>query len=149
MLELAISVVVFLGLPAGMYIASQAKEEMKTGRKFFLLLEKILLFVILTLLMHAYSVPLVYRLGSYVVLGIILLGRPPPATTYTLLGIGLVAATITDQIFAWIAALMFLYGLVNGSLAYISFKQVSYPLLIATRIGFLVTSFLLILWKPF
>ena len=109
---LFISFLVFLSFLIGNFIAKYTKDEIKTGKRYFLLLEKILLGIFILFLGIQAGFPGI--LGG--ILGIILAFFFPNPVIY--LGIGL--AFSSGSLF--LSSMVFLYGLVYGSLQHLGKK---------------------------
>ena len=109
------SIIVFLGLVFGFIISHFAKEELKPGKKYFILLQRLLALAIFVFFMYSFHVriyiiiialfilsTLIYQFDFslsiyYVVFGMLYSFSPEPLT---------------------ISALMFLFGLPSGALVY-------------------------------
>jgi len=148
--EIVVAFASFTGLFVGSFIASQTKEELKTGEKYFVLLEKVVIIAIISLLMHLYAFSIWPRVIIYVLAIVVLfLIRPPSITTYSLLGIALYLSSREATMFYWVASLIFLYGLAAGSLLFIAHKKFRPVTIFVAHISFLIIAVMLFYWKPF
>ena len=120
------AVVVFLGLVIGLIIAHFAKEELKPGKKYFVLLQRLLVLIIAGVFMYSFHTriyiiiialfilsTLIYQFEIslsiyYIIFGVLYFFSPEPLT---------------------ISALMFLFGLPSGALFYSDKKEVLLSLL--------------------
>jgi uncharacterized membrane protein YhhN len=108
--------VCFLGLGAGAAVANMAREELKEGLKYFLLLMRIL--IILVFVATAYS----FRTNYFILAGLVLFAivslllSPPDQRTYMMLGIVFFLSQFSQELFILDSALIFLYGMAVGSI---------------------------------
>lgn len=118
------SLIVFLGIFIGVVLALAAKEELKAGRKYFILMEDIILLLIISVLFVFYAhIYLVYYIA---VLLIFLLyfnykkfncvNIKKPYLAYSILAIIFFLSSKKPELFVIEASLIFIYGLPAGSL---------------------------------
>lgn len=112
--KLLIALIAFSGLLVGYLLTFLAKEEIKPGRKYFLILERALLIALALVLFSqvwttkSFIIPLILGL----VIGYFLKVR------YFYLGLALAASvTLAMDVFVLVASLVFLHGLPYGSIA--------------------------------
>lgn len=112
-----IALIVSLGLLSGRIIAWIAKEEIKPGKKYFLILQKILFCAVVFLLMYFNKTNVHYTwIGGLVIFAYLSWFKKIPSYIISaVLGITLYLATLTEN-FLLISAVIFLYGFPAGSL---------------------------------
>ncbi|MBW3001598.1 hypothetical protein KY338_00370 [Candidatus Woesearchaeota archaeon] len=112
-----IVLVASLGLMSGRIIAWIAKEEIKPGKKYFIVLQKILFCFIVFLLMYSNKTNVHYTWVGALVLFVYLswLKKIPTYIISAVLGTGMYLASLTDN-FLLISGVIFLHGLPAGSL---------------------------------
>jgi len=109
------ALVAFSGVIVGVVLALFAKEEMPTGKKYFPLIQKVLLIAIFALLLNHFKALLIVKLVAYSALIFVLSRRmmfnlyPLFAVAFFLLGQG------SRELFT-ISTLVFLYGFPTGSM---------------------------------
>ncbi len=114
--------VAFLGIPLGAFLATTAREEMPTGRKYFPILQKIFLIAITSVLLNHFSSPLLVKLAVYAVMVFVLLGKhminfyPFFAVAFFILGQERIELFL-------ISLLVFLYGFPAGSMYVVRNKK--------------------------
>ena len=113
------SVIAFSGLFMGLLLAHIAKEELKQGKKYFVILQKIILILIMIFLNTKYyiliiaSILLIFILKNYLKKQI-----PEIPLYYLIFGIIFFFASRNPAILAIQSSLVFLYGLPTGTLYY-------------------------------
>lgn len=114
---LLIAAVAALGLVSGRVLARIAKEEIKPGKKYFLILQKFLFALTVFLLMHFNRTNVHYTWIGVLVLFVYLswFKKIPTYVISAVLGAGIYLASLTDN-FLLISGFIFLYGLPAGSL---------------------------------
>ncbi|MBW3004604.1 hypothetical protein KY310_02125 [Candidatus Woesearchaeota archaeon] len=112
-----IALVASLGLLSGRILARIAKEEIKPGKKYFLILQKVLFCLAVVLLMYSNKTNVHYTWIGALVLFIYLswFKKLPSYIMSAVLGAGVYLAALTDN-FLLISGVIFLYGLPTGSL---------------------------------
>lgn len=112
-----IALIVSLGLLSGRIIAWIAKEEIKPGKKYFLILQKVLFCAVVFLLMYFNKTNVHYTwIGGLVIFAYLSWFKKIPSYIISaVLGITLYLATLTEN-FLLISAVIFLYGFPAGSL---------------------------------
>jgi len=107
----------YLGPVCGAALAYIAPEELEPGKKYFLALERMLLFVIAAIILYFYKVPLIVMAGVLCIVGgslwIIGFRKMKP---YLALAVLLYLSSYDARIFFLEAAVIFLYGLPVGTL---------------------------------
>jgi len=110
-------IVSFLGIFIGSFLAINTKEELKQGKKYFILLQKILLTLIFGFLLSFYELQLNAVLFiSLVFLVFLLFIEPNQPSVHIALAIILVLTSCSTGVFLVEASLIFLYGLPTGTL---------------------------------
>ena len=136
MLKMLISLIIaFLGLIIGQVLASQVKEELKLGRKWFLLMAKVLLLIILfkLVLLAGPSLSFFIAFLAGILVNYFL------KKLYLYFGFLILLSnfmSLDDKLF--FASLIFLFGLVFGSLLYSKIKKFNYKATIINLILFLL-----------
>ena len=112
-----IALIVSLGLLSGRVLAWIAKEEIKPGKKYFLILQKILFCAAVVLLMYFNKTNVHYTwTGALVIFAYLSWFKKIPSYVISaVLGAVLYLAALTDN-FLLISAVIFLYGFPVGSL---------------------------------
>jgi len=110
-------IVSFLGYPIGMFIANYTKEELKHGKKYFIILTQIL--VIIALIFFIYSIQLNIYLSIVIALALTVLFlkiNPKPLIGYPLMTLFCILNIRNDSIFIILASIIFIYGLASSAL---------------------------------
>lgn len=139
------AVIAFLGLIIGQVLASQVKEELKIGKKWFKLISKVLLLIILfkLALLTSLSLSFFIALLAGVLINYFL------KRLYLYFGFLILMSSfmnLNDKLF--FASLIFLFGLTFGSLIYTEKKKFNYKGSLINLILFLLP-FLFLLTKDF
>ncbi|MBL7050777.1 hypothetical protein ISS04_01285 [Candidatus Woesearchaeota archaeon] len=112
-------IIAFLGFPIGIFFSFTNPEEMKPGKKYFHLLQNILLTLIIFLVLEFYQLPLVFSIIITAVIFILLFywkNKHKSIITYFTLAILLALSSKNPHLFAIQTSLIALYGLPTGSL---------------------------------
>lgn len=112
--KLLIAVIAFLGLMVGYLLTVLAKEEIKPGKKYFLILQRVLLLALALVLLSQVWTKKVFIIPFIlgIVVGYFLQFR------YLYLGLALAASiTLSVDFFVIVASLVFLHGLPYGSIS--------------------------------
>ena len=108
-------VIAFIGLLIGAFIARNTKEELKPGKKYFILLERIVLFVLVLFTLYNVS----FGFGTAVAFLVGLLFFYKLSKSYFYLGlVMLLASFVSVNYLASVTILIFIFGLPHGSLFY-------------------------------
>ena len=112
-----IAVVVSIGLILGRVLAWIAKEEIRPGKNYFLILQKILFCAAVILLMYLNKANVHYIWAGALVIFVYLYyyKKISPEIVYGVLGLVLYLATKTEH-FLLAGSLIFLYGFPTGTL---------------------------------
>jgi hypothetical protein len=113
---LSVSIVSFLGLATGVILAFISPEEMPTGRKFFPLLQRVVLVAIAAVFISLFVENIYARITLYILAILLLSIRLKPGIIYPLLAFPFFFSSTNLNAFTAIAALIFIYGLPAGSL---------------------------------
>ncbi|MFH1510881.1 MAG: hypothetical protein ABIF10_04255 [Candidatus Woesearchaeota archaeon] len=138
----------YLGLAAGLIISYMAREELKPGRKHFVLAQQILLVVIFEVFFFLFGWTwvsmLVYGLFVVIILQFVTLSKANPYM-YSVFGFfAFFAKDIAG--FALICSLIFIYGLLSAALE-LDVKKKNYARILLRSFGFVVVAVLLwIVW---
>jgi len=111
-----ISLISFLGLLAGMILAFTAKEELRPGKKYFLLLQKFTLLLILIFSLNFFNINLYLRIMIYVLFIILMAINIKSQIIYPVLGIVFFISSKNPELFVINSILIFFYGFPSGSL---------------------------------
>ena len=98
-------IIAFLGLIFGIFLGKYTKEELKDGKKYFILLEKVILFVLILFLL--YNVSFSFLVVVFSLLGVLLAHKLNKVYFY----LGLTYVLVSDLS---ISALIFIFGLPYG-----------------------------------
>jgi len=117
-------VVVFLALIIGIIIAKYTEEELKPGRKYFILLQKSFLFIIFLLLLYFFRLNwiTILILSLLLIMFLPFINLRKNIIMYNLLAIILFISSFKEIYFIYISTLIFLYGLPTGTLFYYAVK---------------------------
>ena len=110
------AIVSFLGLATGVVLAFISPEEMPTGRKFFPLLQRVVLVAIAAIFISLFVKNHFVRIPLYIVAILLLNIRLNPRIAYPLLAFPFFFSSANPNAFMTIAVLIFVYGLPTGSL---------------------------------
>ncbi|MBI2145124.1 hypothetical protein HYU18_02270 [Candidatus Woesearchaeota archaeon] len=116
------AVIAYLGLPAGFFLAYLTKEELPTARKYLPVLSSLLFVAVMVLVANYYKFGLALKVVVYAA-AIALSIRANSAILFLVLGIALGLASEKDSQALVIAALVFLFGLVSGSVVFPAFQR--------------------------
>ena len=111
-----ISLISFLGLLVGIILAFTAKEELKPGKKYFMLMQKITLLMILIFLLNFFNINLYLRITIYVLFILLMAINIKSQIIYPVLGIVFFISSKNSELFIINSILIFLYGFPTGSL---------------------------------
>src|SRR3989338_523141 len=114
------SIISYLGLLAGVILVKMAPEEQKPGKKYFILIKKLIFFLIIAFLLAYYKINLIYSLLTLLFAGMIIAGGKleKPEFAYFFLGIIFFLSGKVTGLFAIESVLVFLYGIPAASLAF-------------------------------
>ena len=139
----------FLGLPSGIFLAFAAKEELKIGKRYFLLMQNILLVLILFFLMEHLRADIYLTVLISITLLVLLFyfnngenTKKLPIAVYPALAVVFYLSSKNTNLFLLESALIFMYGLPAGSLV-IDLKKKDYAAVILKHISFVVVALLL------
>lgn len=145
-------IIAFLGFPIGIFFSFTNPEEMKPGKKYFHLLQNILLTLILFLVLEFYQLHLIFSIIITAVIFISLFYwriKHKSIITYFILAVLLSLSSKNLHLFAIQTSLIALYGLPTGSLEspkkgkQQQRKKESFKI-IAKHLGFIILSIILI-----
>ncbi len=111
-----ISLISFSGLLVGMILAFTAKEELEPGKKYFLLLQRLTLLLILIFLLNFFNINLYLRIMIYVLFIILMAINIKSQIIYPVLGIVFFISSKNPELFVINSILIFFYGFPSGSL---------------------------------
>lgn len=109
---------VFSGLFIGLILALSAKEELKQGKKYLLLIQWIIPFLTLVLLVIYFNNIYVWLLILVFVLLYLFVFKYCKYFLYWALAVLFFLSTINNKLFIFASLLIFIYGLSEGSLYY-------------------------------
>jgi hypothetical protein len=112
-----VAVVIAIGLILGRMLAWMAKEEVRPGKKYFLLLQKILFCAVIVTLMYANKTNVHYIwIGAVIIFAyLVYFKKVNTVITYAVLALGVYLSTKTDY-FLLASSFAFLYGLPTGTM---------------------------------
>lgn len=111
-------IICFLGLFIGAVLALMAKEELKAGKKYFVLMQQILIMLIVFFVLFGFDVNIyVCALISFAALAVyyFLYSRIKTQSIYILLTLAFFTSYLSEY-FTIIASLIFIFGLPAGSM---------------------------------
>ena len=113
-----IALVSFLGLVIGMFLPFCNKDELKSGRKYIIFMQKIILAAIIIRISYYYDFSSVLLFLTIALSFLLFIDKIKIKTQiiYPLLGIILYLSSKTTNLFVLISALIFLFGLPSGIL---------------------------------
>lgn len=129
---ITIAIISYLGLAVGTLLANISKEELSQGKKYFSLIQDLLLAIILFFLLYFAEFHLIIALPLAVILFFIsyyLKTLKKPCLQYSLLGLFFFASSFNKSFFI-IAVLVFMLGLTASSITYVQKKSFSNNLII-------------------
>ena len=114
------SIISYLGLLAGVILVKMAPEEQNPGKKYFILIKKIIFLLIIAFLLAYYQINFIFSSFLLLFLFILMLAKKirleKSALAYFFLGIVLSLSSKFTDLFIIESALVFLYGIAAGSL---------------------------------
>lgn len=137
-----ISLIVYLGLGVGIVLSFMAKEELKPGKKYFILIHNIILAFILFFILEFLKINVFLTLLLPLVISVLLFYfklefyKKSP-WVYLFFGIIFFIASKNINNLLIISALMFFYGFLISSLQ-INLKKKNYHKILLKNIGFFV-----------
>jgi len=111
-----ISLISFSGLLIGMLLAFTAKEELEPGKKYFLLLQKLTLLLVLIFLLNFFNINLYLRITTYVLFIFLITINIKSQIIYPALAVVFFLSLKDINLFITNSILIFLYGFSTGSL---------------------------------
>ncbi|MFH1376831.1 MAG: hypothetical protein ABIH25_04300 [Candidatus Woesearchaeota archaeon] len=137
------SAIAFGGLIIGLILAYFTKDELKSGKKYFHLLERVLLLVLVILLLYETWDSFIFLIISFVAGFMVFMGI---SRVYLYLGFALFLSFAYSQTFAYIfVGVIFLLGLTYGALEY--GKKMT--MFVVSNLIFFGVPFILLLFEPF
>jgi hypothetical protein len=109
-------IICFFGIFFGIVLAFSAKEEIKPGKKYFILMQKIILLIILIILLNLFDINFYIKLFAYALLIFLMELNLKNEIFYALLGVAFFFASPDRNLFFLISSLIFFYGFPTGSL---------------------------------
>ena len=111
-----VSIISFSGLLIGMLLAFTAKEELEPGKKYFLLLQKLTLLLILIFLLNFFNVGIYSRITMYILFIALMTFNIKSQVVYPILAIVFFLSSKDINLFITNSILIFFYGFPTGSL---------------------------------
>ena len=111
----AATVISYLGLLAGFFLASVTTEELPTGKKYFPLLQRMIILVIGATAANFFGVGTVPKLLFYLVLIAVIMFSINIRLFYAVFGVLLFTVAASVNILLIMSSFIFLFGLVSGS----------------------------------
>ena len=118
-LQVLAPIIAFLGFPLGLFLSFVSPEEMKPGKKYFELIQNLLLVFILFFVFDYYTLPLIISiiLTVTVFLGVFYWqNKHKSIIIYLILAVLLYLSSKDTSLFALETSLIFMYGIPAGSL---------------------------------
>lgn len=137
------AIIAFVGLVIGLLIAHFTKDELKSGKKYFDILERVLLIVLIILLLYQTWNSFVFLIIGFVAGFMMFIGV---SRIYLYLGLALFLAFLANTTFVqYFVGLIFVLGLVYGAQEY---KKLKFEFIVLNAILF-AAPFLLLFVEPF
>lgn len=137
----------FGGLIVGLILAHFTKEELKSGAKYFSILERILLLALVVFLLYKSWNSFVFLIVAFIAGFMFFIGVN---RVYLYLGFALFLASRFNQTYFYtFVGLIFLLGLVYGALYYNDEKKGKLGLFVGLNVLLFALPFLLIFVEPF
>ncbi len=111
----AATLVSYFGLLAGFFLASVTPEELPTGKRYFPLLQRLIILAVSVFVVNFFGYGAALKLVAYAVLIALLMLRVNIKLAYGAFGILLFAAAIDMNMLLIMSSLIFIFGLVSGS----------------------------------
>jgi hypothetical protein len=121
-----LSIVVFLGLVSGLIISHFAREELEAGKKYFVLLQRLLALIILGVFLYSFHVKIYMIIIALFILSTLIYQFKVALPVYYVVFGGLFFFS-PERLN--VSALMFLFGLPSGALVYKDKKSFLFSLL--------------------
>ena len=140
-------IISFLGFPFGLFLSFVSPEEMNPGKKYFKLLQNLLLVLILFFIFNYYSLPLI---ASILITITVFLGvfcwqnKYKSIILYLILAVLLYLSSKNPLLFALESSLIFMYGVPAGSL--IKYRKKDFLKIVAKHSIFILLTILLLLF---
>jgi hypothetical protein len=138
------SIIAYLGLLFGVILIKLAPEEQKPGKKYFILLKKILFLFIIAFLSFYYKINFIFLILLLIFIIVLMLNKKlnldKSALVYILLGIIFYLSSKIPDLFVIESVLIFLYGVPNASLI---FKRKNYYEVFVKNLWFFIPVILL------
>lgn len=135
------SLIAYLGLLVGIILVRMAPEEQKPGRKYLILLKKILFFILFIPMLYYYKINIVFSLALLSFVAALMLGNKlkldKSYLIYFLLGIFFYLGSRFIDLFVMESVLIFLYGIPDASLT-LSLKKKNYDEVLIKNLPFFV-----------
>ena len=111
-----ISLISFSGLLIGIILAFAAKEELENGKKYFLLLQKLTLLLILIFLLNFLDISIYFRIIIYILFIFLMTINIKSQAIYPALAVIFFLSSKNLELFIMNSILIFFYGFPTGSL---------------------------------
>jgi len=135
------SLIAYLGLLVGLILIKMAPEEQKPGKRYFILLKKILFFILFIPILYYYKINIAFSLALLSFVAALMLGNrlklDKSYLVYFLLGIFFYLGSRFIELFVVEAVLILLYGIPNASLM-LSLKKNNYNEIFINNLLFFV-----------
>jgi len=119
------AVIAFSGVIAGAILAFNTKEEMPTAKKYFPLLQKILLIAMVAVLLNYFNISVVIKVIIYALV-IFAVSKKQMLNFYPVIAVLFFSLGQSSQSLFLISTLVFIYGFPTGSLYVIRNKKMKW-----------------------
>lgn len=137
--EFLASLVVGSGILIGALLARMAKEEVKLGLKYFILLKNILFSaVILTTIFYYTRVNIMIALATPLLFSALFINKLQPVAVYTAFAIVCILSSADSSLYLLVSSLIFLAGFPVGTIAYSAAKKNALIEVLAAYLVFIV-----------
>ena len=112
----AAAVVSYLGLLAGFVLASLTKEELPTAKKYFPLLQRLIILAVAAVAMEYFSFSIFVKTAAYLLLLLFLAVSIRTSFYYAVFGVVAFFVSASQNALLVLSSLVFLFGLLSGSI---------------------------------
>jgi hypothetical protein len=118
-------IVSFIGLYAGLVLARVAREELKSGKRYFVFMQQVLLLIMIALMAYFYKLYVVGIIIVVLIAALLYFLRKVDISRiiYSVLGAAFTFSFYSQQLFYLTASLVFIYGFPTSSLIYLNEKN--------------------------
>lgn len=112
----AAAVISYLGLLAGFFLASLTREELPTAKRYFQLLQRLVVLAAAAVAMEYFSVSIFVKVAVYLLLLLLLAVSIRTSFYYAVFGVVVFFVSASQNALLVLSSLVFLFGLLSGSI---------------------------------